>query len=215
MSAESQKPPLVETAPVGIAPELTQPRSLNLPNLITLSRLALTFVILILISLDRYWIATTILFVVAVATDFVDGYLARKWNQITPLGRIMDPFVDKIIIGGTLIFLIPQPESGVTAWMTFVVIAREILITALRSVLEGLGVDFSAKLSGKLKMLLQSAVIPLCLLSLSPWFRSTLGDHWSAWTMTRDVLLWSMVGVTIYSGAEYLARGWKLIYGKP
>jgi CDP-diacylglycerol--glycerol-3-phosphate 3-phosphatidyltransferase len=215
MSAESQKPPLVETAPAGIAPELTQPRSLNLPNLITLSRLALTFVILILISLDRYWIATTILFVVAVATDFVDGYLARKWNQITPLGRIMDPFVDKIIIGGTLIFLIPQPASGVTAWMTFVVIAREILITALRSVLEGLGVDFSAKLSGKLKMLLQSAVIPLCLLSLSPWFQSTLGDHWPAWTMTRDVLLWSMVGVTIYSGAEYLARGWKLIYAKP
>src|SRR5690606_14687818 len=101
---------------------------------------------------------------------------ARKWNQITPLGRIMDPFVDKIIIGGTMIFLIAQPASGATAWMTFVVIAREMFITGLRSVLEGHGVDFSAKMSGKLKMVLQSAVIPLCLLSLSPTFVSWLGD---------------------------------------
>jgi CDP-diacylglycerol--glycerol-3-phosphate 3-phosphatidyltransferase len=171
----------------------------NIPNAITLSRLVLTIGVLILISLERFWIFTTILFVVAVLTDFVDGYLARKWNQITPLGRIMDPFVDKLIIGGTMIFLVPLPDSGVTAWMTFIVIAREMFITTLRSVLEGYGIDFSAKFSGKLKMLLQSIVVPICLLSLSPALQSWLGSGIGSFRLTRDVLLWLMVVVTLYS----------------
>lgn len=187
------------------------PATLNIPNLITLSRLVLTFVVLILISFQRYWIATTIIFIIAVATDFLDGYLARKWNQITTLGRIMDPFVDKMIIGGTMIFLVALPESGVSAWMTFVVIAREMFITGLRSVLEGQGVDFSAKLSGKLKMMLQSIVIPMSLISLSPLFQETLGASWPTFRITRDVLLWTMVAVTVYSGAEYVIRGWRAI----
>jgi len=183
----------------------------NIPNLITLSRLILTFVILILISLEWWWLGTTVLFVIAVATDFFDGYLARKWNQVTTLGRIMDPFVDKIIIGGSMIFLTAIPASGVTAWMTFTVIAREILITALRSVLEGQGVDFSAKWSGKLKMVLQSVVIPFALLSLSPWFQSQLGNSWEAFLFTRDLLLWIMVAVTVYSGIEYISRGARIL----
>lgn len=187
------------------------PATLNIPNLITLSRLVLTFVVLILISFQRYWIATTIIFIIAVATDFLDGYLARKWNQITTLGRIMDPFVDKMIIGGTMIFLVALPGSGVSAWMTFVVIAREMFITGLRSVLEGQGVDFSAKLSGKLKMMLQSIVIPMSLISLSPLFQETLGASWPTFRITRDVLLWTMVAVTVYSGAEYVIRGWRAI----
>ncbi|HWL10825.1 MAG TPA: CDP-diacylglycerol--glycerol-3-phosphate 3-phosphatidyltransferase, partial [Planctomicrobium sp.] len=160
------------------------------------------------------WFATTILFIIAVGTDFLDGYLARKWNQITTLGRIMDPFVDKIIIGGTMIFLTAIPGSGVTDWMTFTVIAREMFITALRSVLEGQGVDFSAQLSGKLKMLLQSIVIPFSLLSLSPWFQQQLGESFPTFVFTRDVLLWTMVAVTVYSGIEYILRGWSIMTKK-
>lgn len=193
----------------------SESRSLNIPNMITFARLVLTFVVLALISLERYWIATTGIFIFAVATDFLDGYLARKWNQITPLGRIMDPFVDKMIIGGTMIFLVALPASGVTAWMTFVVIAREMFITGLRSVLEGQGVDFSAKFSGKLKMLLQSIVIPFCLLSLSPAFQHGLGAALPAFLLIRNVLLWAMVVVTVYSGIEYVIRGWQAIRVKP
>jgi len=187
------------------------PRTLNIPNLITLSRLVLTFVVLIFISLGKYWIATTGIFIFAVATDFLDGYLARKWNQVTALGRILDPFVDKMIIGGTMIFLVAQPDSGVTAWMTFVVIAREMFITGLRSVLEGQGVDFSARLSGKLKMLLQSIVIPLSLLSLSPAFQAWSGTGFPMFVVIRDVLLWAMVLITVYSGLEYVIRGWQAV----
>ncbi|WP_437230338.1 CDP-diacylglycerol--glycerol-3-phosphate 3-phosphatidyltransferase [Planctomicrobium sp. SH661] len=209
-----RKDVVVEIAPAGVAPELTSPRSMNIPNMITFARLVLTFVVLILIWLERYWIATTGIFIFAVATDFVDGYLARKWNQITPLGRIMDPFVDKMIIGGTMIFLVALPASGITAWMTFVVIAREMFITGLRSVLEGHGVDFSAKFSGKLKMLLQSIVIPFCILSLSPSFQSWLGSSLNTFLVVRTVLLWAMVIITLYSGAEYIVRGWWMMKGK-
>lgn len=181
--------------------------NLNIPNCITLARLVLTFVVLIMIWWERYWIVTTAIFVFAVATDFLDGYLARKWNQVTVLGRILDPFVDKMIIGGTMIFLVAQPESGVNAWMTFIVIGREMFITGLRSVLEGSGVDFSAKLSGKLKMILQSVVLPFSLLSLSPVFQEALGNSFTSFLWVRDILLWSMVIVTVYSGLEYTIRG--------
>lgn len=203
-----------EPLPAGAADRSTSLWSLNIPNLITLSRLALTFVVLILIDLERYWIASTVIFVVAVLTDFLDGYLARKWGQVTPLGRIMDPFVDKIIIGGALIFLTAIPGSGVTPWMTFTVIAREIFITALRSVLEGHGIDFSAKLSGKLKMLLQSIAIPSSLLSLSPVMQGWLGTRWPTFLLVRDLLLWAMLIATLYSGLEYVWRGWRLMQGK-
>ncbi|WP_437191903.1 CDP-diacylglycerol--glycerol-3-phosphate 3-phosphatidyltransferase [Planctomicrobium sp. SH527] len=189
-------------------------QTFNIPNMITMSRLVLTFAILILMSFDRFWFANTILFIVAVTTDFVDGYLARKWNQVSTLGRILDPFVDKIIIGGTMIFLTAIPASGVTAWMTFTVIARELFITALRSVLEGQGVDFSAQWSGKVKMLLQSIVIPVAMLSLSDRFQGWLGEGFPTYVVIRDVMLWGMVVVTVYSGVEYIFRAWRIMSRK-
>ena len=198
-----------------IAPELSLAGSLNIPNLITLTRLFLTLVVLLLIWTDRAWVVSTVIFVVAVSTDWLDGYLARKWNQITPLGRILDPFVDKIIIGGVLIFLTNKAGSGVSPWVTFIVIGREMFITALRSVLEGHGVDFSARWSGKIKMVLQSICVPLCLLSLSPWFQESLATYWSEFTGFRDVFVGVMVVATLYSGLEYVWRGWQLMQGRP
>lgn len=201
-------PPTETTAP----PVSTN--SLNLPNAITFSRLVLSFVVLTLIDFTDAWITCTLIFIFAVATDFLDGYLARKWNQITVLGRIMDPFVDKVIIGGTLIFLTAHPESGVCAWTTFIVIAREMFVTGLRSVLEGHGVDFSAKWSGKLKMMIQSATIPFALLSLSPEFRGWLGEYAGQFDTLRDGMIIIMIAITVYSGAEYTWRGLALLRAK-
>ena len=101
----------------------TNQPSLNIPNAITFSRLILAFVVFALIDFTDAWLTCFAIFIVAVSTDFLDGYLARKWNQVTVLGRILDPFVDKIIVGGTLIFLTAHPDSGVCGWTTFVVIA--------------------------------------------------------------------------------------------
>ncbi|MCA9081658.1 MAG: CDP-diacylglycerol--glycerol-3-phosphate 3-phosphatidyltransferase [Planctomycetaceae bacterium] len=182
----------------------------NVPNAITASRLVLTLVLLAVIDRTNWWLTATILFIVAALTDALDGYLARKWNQKTTLGRILDPFVDKVLIGGSLIFLTAIPASGVTAWLTFVVIAREMFITGLRSMLEQRGIDFSAQLSGKLKMVLQSVAVPVCLLSLSPEFLDWLGSWNTGFALFRTGILWATLAITLYSGIEYTWRAWKL-----
>lgn len=199
-----------------LASPLLDRRALNAPNLITLSRLVLAMVLFVLIDLDGWWRTAAIVFLVAASTDFLDGYLARKYGQVTVLGRILDPFVDKIIICGSFIFLQGQRtgdlESGVSSWMTFVIVAREMFITGLRSVLEQHGRDFSAQWSGKIKMGLQCLAVPLSLLSLSAPFLADIGGWVSAeqFRGLRDVCLWSAVAVTVYSGVEYVVRAIRL-----
>ncbi len=134
-------------------------KAFNLPNQLTSLRLLLSVVLFGLISAEQY-IAALVLFLVAVGTDWLDGYYARKYNQITTLGRILDPFADKVIVCGTFIFLVATPGMLadwrlLQAWMVVVIVGRELLVTALRSFLEERGSDFSANLSGKLKMVLQ------------------------------------------------------------
>ncbi|MCR9198494.1 MAG: CDP-diacylglycerol--glycerol-3-phosphate 3-phosphatidyltransferase [Planctomycetaceae bacterium] len=188
--------------------------SLNIPNLITLSRLLLAIVLFALIDHGQYWLSATALFVIAAATDWIDGYLARKYGQVTTLGRIMDPFVDKIIVGGTFLFLLEKNgqtsgeqivQSGVNAWMVIIVIGREMFVSSLRGFLEQQGRDFSASWSGKAKMMLQCVALTASLLSMSdqadfPWL-----------PLTRDILLWSAVAVTVWSGMVYVVRGVKLL----
>lgn len=184
--------------------------SLNLPNAITLSRFVLSLILFALIDQGEYWLVATGLFVFAAATDWLDGFLARRYGQVTALGRILDPFVDKIIVGGTFLFLLEkngtpgEPDSGVTAWMVIAVIGREMFISSLRGFLEQQGKDFSASWSGKAKMMLQCMAVTAALLSMSsqldwPWLEST-----------RDFLLWSAVAVTIWSGMIYVLRAIRL-----
>lgn len=195
------------------APAPLDRRSLNIPNALTLSRLLLAIVLFVLIDWDGWWRLSAAVFIVAALTDFFDGYYARKYGQITVLGRILDPFVDKIIICGAFIFLLGHEDSGVTAWMTVVIVGREMFVTSLRAFLERLGHDFSAKTSGKLKMVLQCFAVPVSLLSLSPEFLEWIAVAVSAerYVWFRDVLLWATVIVTIYSGAEYTVRGFRLL----
>src|SRR5437016_11601425 len=138
----------------------------NVPNQLTSIRLVLAIVMFVLIAYE-YYLAGMCVFIVAAGTDWLDGYWARKYNQVTTLGRILDPFVDKIIICGTFIFLAAIPRSGMVPWMAVVVVGRELLVTALRSFLEQQGADFSATLSGKLKMVLQCVAAALSLYVLS------------------------------------------------
>jgi CDP-diacylglycerol--glycerol-3-phosphate 3-phosphatidyltransferase len=185
------------------------PSALNLPNLITLSRLALAIVLFALIDIGGHWLAATVLFVVAAATDFVDGYIARRYGLVTKVGRILDPFVDKVIIGGAFLFLAMYREqgSGVNAWMVITVIGREMFVTSLRSVLEKEGKDFSAVMSGKIKMVLQCAAVAGSLLFLEYGHNS---DSEYGLTIARDGLLWASVAVTLYSGYEYVIRAIKM-----
>ncbi len=223
--ATPSPPPPSSAPPIPSADRIVDARSLNLPNAITLSRFLLSFVLFGLIWTGRYWQTSAIVFIIAAATDFIDGYLARKYGQVTVLGRIMDPFVDKIIICGAFIFLqqwddhLPQglvPNgSGVNAWVTLIIVGREMFITSLRSILEQRGKDFSAAWIGKIKMGVQCVAVPLCLFSLSGEFRGlwteSLGLGWNLFLGLRNLLVLATVGVTVYSGVDYTRRAFRLL----
>jgi CDP-diacylglycerol--glycerol-3-phosphate 3-phosphatidyltransferase len=184
-------------------------KSLNVPNAITMSRLVLSFVLFALIQAGNYWLWAAGLFVFAVLTDILDGWIARKYKLITQLGRILDPFVDKFITSGTFLFLLPFVKSGVSPWIVVIVLGREMLVTSLRGFLEQQGADFSASASGKFKMFLQCAAATAALLSMHPPLAQL------AWfTISRDVLLWGMVAVTVWSGYIYVRRAIELLRPK-
>lgn len=180
-------------------------RNLNLPNVITFARLVLSLVLFGMMSAGVGWLWSAAMFVVAVLTDILDGYIARKYQLITQLGRIMDPFADKFITAGVFVFLLPYPQSGVTAWMVIAVLGREMLVTSLRGFLEQRGADFSASAIGKLKMFLQCVALTVALVLMDPRLQPvTLGPV--ELTLVRDIILWSMVAVTLWSGWVYILR---------
>src|SRR5215831_239934 len=130
-----------------------RPPVFNLPNQLTAARAGLAVVLFIFIAL-HWWIACLIVFTLAAITDYLDGYLARKQGLTSTLGRNLDPLVDKILICGAYIFLLPlgDREGWLLPWMVTVVVARELVITSLRSFLETMGARFGADWLGKIKM---------------------------------------------------------------
>jgi len=185
---------------------------LTVPNQLTVARLILSIVLFALLPF-KFYLTSLVVFVIAASTDWLDGYLARRYGWVTVLGRILDPFVDKIIICGTFIFLaaVPasptSPGSQVQAWMVVVIVGRELLVTALRSFLEQQGADFSASMSGKLKMVVQciAAGSSLFLLSYSdPANASAPPDAPPALVWLVVASVWAAVLLTIYSGVAYV-----------
>jgi CDP-diacylglycerol--glycerol-3-phosphate 3-phosphatidyltransferase len=172
---------------------------LNVPNQLTLSRLLLSVVVFALIGL-RWYALAIVTFLIAASTDWIDGYYARRYGQVTKLGRIFDPFVDKIIICGSFIYLAVEPASGIVAWMAVLVVAREILVTALRSFMEQSGCDFSANRSGKIKMVLQCVAVVASLLAL--WMGVERRPDWLQGILVVSV--WSAVLSTVQSGTIYV-----------
>jgi CDP-diacylglycerol--glycerol-3-phosphate 3-phosphatidyltransferase len=170
----------------------------NVPNQLTTARLILAIIVFALISF-HYFVTALVVFLFAAATDWVDGYWARRYGQVTKLGRILDPFVDKFIICGVFIFLAATPHAGILAWMAVLVVARELLVTALRGQVEGEGGDFSAKWSGKWKMVFQCAAV-----ALSLWTLSYASKEPAAARIVRDVCIWLAILTTIYSGGIYV-----------
>jgi CDP-diacylglycerol--glycerol-3-phosphate 3-phosphatidyltransferase len=175
----------------------TDPSPWNVPNALSTVRLVLAIVVCGLIEYEA-WIAAMILFIVAASTDWIDGWWARRYQQVTKLGRILDPFVDKVIICGAMIALVGAPGSPIPPWVATLVVARELLVTSLRGMIEGKGGDFSAKQLGKWKMVAQCAAVVAALLYLS--YESV--PDWLG--LTTSILLWSAVLLTVVSGIEYV-----------
>lgn len=185
---------------------------LNVPNVLTGVRFGLSIVVFVLVPLGHF-LPAMIVFIIAASTDWIDGWWARKFNQITKLGRIFDPFVDKVIICGAFIYLAAEPNSGIVPWMAVVVVGREMLVTALRGFIEQQGGDFSAQMAGKLKMLFQCVAAGASLLALHYFQQAgstafTL-PGWLFWTL--HVSVWLAVISTVYSGLEYIAAAARIL----
>jgi len=188
--------------------------ALNVPNQLTVMRLILSVVLFCFIACQWY-LTGMVLFIIAASTDWLDGYYARRYGLVTTLGRILDPFADKVIICGTFIFLVAVPAMGevawgwgLQAWMVVVIVGRELLVTALRSFLEERGADFSAKMPGKLKMVFQCVAAGTALFCLS-YVKPAAVPPWIAWLLIVSV--WSAVLLTVYSGAGYVVAAVKLL----
>jgi CDP-diacylglycerol--glycerol-3-phosphate 3-phosphatidyltransferase len=199
---------------------------LNLPNRITLARLGLSIVFFVLLTQysqqrPQVWMldVAIILFVVAAVTDILDGYIARKRGLITPLGRVLDPFVDKVLVCGAFILfcgegfvdLNGRNVTFVTAWMVVVIVGRELLVTGLRGFSEAAGQSFAASLHGKLKMWVQSIAAPVILLLVGLELR---GVSPSTCGTIKTILVWLTVIITALSAVQYIMRARPMLEGK-
>jgi CDP-diacylglycerol--glycerol-3-phosphate 3-phosphatidyltransferase len=178
----------------------TKPSNLNLPNAITIVRILLAPVFLWLLFADDgadgglRWAATA-LFVLAIATDGIDGHIARSRNLVTDLGKLLDPIADKVLTGAALVALSILNE--LPWWVTIVVLVREIGITVHRMVVLSDHVVAAAWM-GKLKTVVQAVAISFALAPLP----ALLGD-WV--TVVNVVLMTAAVVLTVASGVDYVA----------
>jgi CDP-diacylglycerol--glycerol-3-phosphate 3-phosphatidyltransferase len=207
----------------------------NIPNQLTVGRVFLSIAFFVLLgcympgSTAGPWLlnAAFIIFVLAGITDFLDGYLARKLNQTSTFGRIVDPFVDKVLVvgafamlagsnfamqGGTTDEQLPAWLTGgmataVQAWMVVAVLAREFVVSAIRGYSESQGISFPATYSGKIKMIVQLVAIGTVLFQLA----NVTQPLWAVWL--KVILVWLSVAVTVLSGLTYVHKAADLLKG--
>ena len=147
---------------------------LNLPNQITIARLIIAVLLFVFLSLEiaGWGIGVTrhtalnlamVVFIICVGTDWLDGWIARRTQQETVFGRLADPFVDKVVVCGTFIYLVRLTPELIKPWFPVALIGREFLVSGLRGYIESQGIPFGARWGGKIKMVLQSITIPAVL----------------------------------------------------
>jgi CDP-diacylglycerol--glycerol-3-phosphate 3-phosphatidyltransferase len=145
------------------------------------------------------------LFVVTASSDVLDGYLARRGNQITAFGRIADPFVDKVLVMGAMVFLAVMPWSRhwFPAWIVVVILAREFLVTGIRGYVESLGSQFPADWFGKVKMVMQCLAVGV-VIGLHAFDISDAA--FSFWSRTAEALVYATLATSLGSCLAYLVK---------
>jgi len=209
----------------------------TLPNQLTVARIGLAGGFFVLLGQYDYGAAGTRLlmnvalgvYAVAGITDVLDGWIARKWNLTSAFGRIVDPFVDKVLVVGAFVMLtgsnfafqggqgqnVPDAAlapwmtgnmlSGVQAWMVVAILAREFVVSAVRGYSESQGIKFPANSAGKIKMAVQSVAICMVLFQLAN-FPDCLSLIYA-----KVALVWAAMIVTILSGLLYVGKARKLL----
>jgi CDP-diacylglycerol--glycerol-3-phosphate 3-phosphatidyltransferase len=182
----------------------------NVPNLLSLSRLPLTVALCACIAYEA-WPAALAIFSVAALTDWLDGWWARRYDRGSTLGRSLDPLTDKVLVGAAFIYLIPVSGAGVLPWMVAVVVCRELFVTGLRGVVEASGKKFGADWFGKLKTVLQCAVLIGAFVILSARDRPWAADALPALGVVYRVLLYAMLAATVGSMVQYVVKAYRLL----
>jgi CDP-diacylglycerol---glycerol-3-phosphate 3-phosphatidyltransferase len=196
----------------------------NLPNAITFSRLLMTAAFVVAVSQSSLlgYGAGLVLFVIAAVSDFVDGWLARKMGLVTPLGKLMDPLADKILVSAAFVFF---TEKGLCpVWVTALIIGREFLVTGLRQIAIEAGQVLAADGLGKWKTGFQLAylITGLVWLTADHAKKQVAALEWlgqlarpiSEGGWLQPVFLWGAVALTVISGMNYVWSGRGLLKGK-
>ena len=191
---------------------------MNLPNILTLSRIPLMFLIVWLMREDFMWAATGafVMFVIAGLTDWLDGYVARKQGIVSNFGILMDALTDKILMLGLMIALVDIGQVHI--FLVLLILGREFVITGMRLVAATKGVVVSAESSGKQKTVTQILAVGAFLLEAV--FRKDFGSGIDVWTVqTAEILNWiglTLFGIcvfmTLYSGANYFKKYGELVF---
>ncbi len=194
---------------------------MNLPNSITVCRLGLTAIFIggtAMESAFGHWLAM-VTFVIAAISDWFDGYFARKYGMVTPLGKLLDPVADKVLVCSAYVYL--SARGFCPVWITVLILAREFLITGLRQIAVEAGVVLAADRLGKWKTGLQLTFCITCLVwfavdavqSANPflWLLHFLSDP--TWWLT-PVAMWLALGLTLVSGWNYMWTYRRLLVGR-
>lgn len=173
----------------------------NLPNILTISRIVVIPLIFMSIYFTSYaWaMLTGILFVVASITDYLDGYLARAWNETSAFGRLLDPIADKLLVATALVVILAKKNMytlDITIIPAFVILCREILVSGLREFLREVNVGLPVTKLAKWKTAFQMTALAMMLFK----------DLWIGWSYIGEFLLWVAATLTFITGYQYYQR---------
>jgi CDP-diacylglycerol--glycerol-3-phosphate 3-phosphatidyltransferase len=174
----------------------------RVPNILTICRILAAPVLVVLLSfpspLTRA--VAALLFILASVTDYFDGYLARRYNVISSVGKLLDPMADKLLVMTALIMVVSCPQGSVPAWMVVIILGREIMITSLRGVASAQGVVIEAEELGKYKTILQIFAITGLFMHY-PYF-------WIDFHLGGMYFLWASLVLSLWSGMDYFRKFW-------
>src|SRR5271165_5107975 len=186
---------------------------MNLPNTLTLARIFLVPLLVAVLVQQNFsfgWsdqpianeFLALIIFLAAAATDLLDGYLARRWGQVTTVGTLLDPIADKLLISSALIALVEIHR--VPAWMVILIVGREFAVSGLRSIAAAEGYTIHASELGKTKMAIQVLAISLVI----------IGIHYPAWNPAALISMWGALIFAMLSAVDYFRKFWRKVDDK-
>lgn len=183
---------------------------MNLPNFLTILRIFFVPLLVAVLVADKRslsWGAYTVsnatlalaIFLAAAATDLLDGYLARRWRQVTTVGTLLDPIADKLLVSAALVSLVEMHR--VPAWMAILIVGREFAISGLRSIAAAEGYTIRASELGKTKMIMQVLAISVVILSIRWENLRAFGMLW----------MWGVVAFSLISAIDYFRKFWRML----